>query len=326
MKALVTGGTGFVGSHVVRELIAQGHEVTVLHRQSSKLTALEGLDYTSASGDLFDVDLLTQYFEGHDWVFHVAAVADYWRADRDWMFKVNVKGTENVFQAAQQAGVKRVIFTSSAAAVGLRDDGKPSDEQMPFNLPPQQFPYGYSKALAERVVKRFVDAGQDIVIVNPVVIMGEGDLNMISGSFVTQTVAYGRLTPITSGGVALVDVTDVARWQIIAADKGQTGERYILGTANYNYRELFDLIADTVGVGRPMIRTPDFILPTVAYFNDRLRSMGIETPIDSDQIRLSSRDVYFDYSKTWSTFGQPQITMPESIRKTYQWYKENGYI
>lgn len=326
MKAIVTGGTGFVGSHVARKLLEAGHEVKILHRKTSKLVALDGLKYTSAIGELFDLDVLTNHFEGCDWVFHVAAVADYWRADRDWMFHVNVDGTENVFEAAQRAGVKRVIFTSSAAAVGLRDDGKPSDENVAFNLPPQYFPYGYSKVLAERIARRFVDAGLEIVIVNPVVVMGEGDLNMISGSFVTQTVTYGRFTPITSGGVALVDVNDVARWQVLAAEQGQVGERYILGTANYNYRELFNLIADTVGVSRPIILTPDFILPLVAFINDRLRKLGIETPIDSDQIRLSNRDVYFDYTKTWSTFGQPQVAMPQSIKNTYQWYKENGYF
>ena len=128
MKALVTGGTGFLGSHIVRLLCEEGHGVRVLHRASSKLDALEGLSYESALGDVTDLESLRTACAGCDWVFHVAAVADYWRADHEWMFAVNVEGTRNVLQAADEKGVKRVIFTSSAAAVGLHPNAEPADE------------------------------------------------------------------------------------------------------------------------------------------------------------------------------------------------------
>ncbi len=156
MKTLVTGGTGFVGSHVVRALTNAGHDVRVLHRASSRLDALAGLEYESAVGDILDADSLRPACSGCDWVFHVAAVADYWRADRQRMFAANVEGTRAVLQAAREAGVRRVVFTSSAAAVGLRHDGQPADESLPFNLPPQRFPYGYSKAQAESIAQQAV--------------------------------------------------------------------------------------------------------------------------------------------------------------------------
>lgn len=326
MKALVTGGTGFIGSHVVRALVDAGHTVRVLHRRSSKLTALAGARYESAIGDLTDDTGLRAACEGCDWVFHVAAIADYWRADRLAMFEANVEGTRRVLDAAKMAGVQRVIFTSSAAAVGQRADRALADETVAFSLPPTEFPYAYSKVLAERVVQEAVARGQDVVTVNPVVVMGPGDLNMISGSFITQIQEYGRWTPISSGGTCLVDVRDVARWQVLAAEHGKTGERYLLGTENYDYPRLFALIARIVGVPAPFLKAPNFILPTVATVIDLLRRCGISTPVDADQVRLGGRDVYFDCQKAWTAFGAPQVGITQSLRDTYAWYQAHGFL
>ena len=326
VKALVTGGTGFVGSHIVRLLLENGHSVRVLHRETSKLDALTGLTYDSAMGGLNDLAALRAACEGCEWVFHVAAVADYWRADKDKMFKANVDGTHIVLQAARETGVKRVIFTSSVAAIGLREDGLPGDETLPFNLSPERFPYGYSKVLAQSVVEEALQQGQDIVTVNPVVIMGPGDLNMISGSFITQVKQLQWLVPLTSGGVAVIDVRDVARGHLAAAEQGRTGERYILGTANYPYTEWFAMIADTVGVARPFLMLPDFIPPLVAQGIDFLRSAGINTVIDANQARLGTRNVYFNYEKAWAELGTPQIDMRQSLQDTYAWYSQHGYI
>ncbi|HEX2621194.1 MAG TPA: NAD-dependent epimerase/dehydratase family protein, partial [Phototrophicaceae bacterium] len=305
MRALVTGGTGFVGSHVARALIESGHEVRILHRASSKLTTLEGVLFESAIGDILDRESLRAACQGCDWVFHVAAIADYWRADQSRMFEANVEGTRRVLEASREAGVKRVIFTSSAAAIGILP-GQSSSESVAFNLSPSHFPYGYSKVLAERVVQDAVAVGQDVITLNPGVVMGPGDLNMISGSFITQIRQFGILTPMTNGGVGVVDVRDVARWQVLAAEKGISGERYILSTANYSYQDWFAMIADTVGVSRPILTVPAFILPLAAWVIDILRRYGISTPVDADQVRLGGRYVYFDTTKTWSAFGKPQ--------------------
>lgn len=326
MKALITGATGFVGSHLARALIDAGHSVRALHRASSRLTALEGLAVESALGDLNDLDGLLRAAEGCDWLFHVAAVADYWRADRVTMFEANVEGTRRVLRAAREAGVKRVIITSSAAAIGPRRDGQPASEQDDFTLPPKRFPYGYSKLLAERVALNAVENGQDIVILNPVVIMGPGDLNLISGNFVTQIKQMGALTPMTTGGVAVVDVRDVARAHVLAAERGRTGERYLLGTSNYTYAEWFRMIAQTVGVPHPVITVPDVVLPAVANAVDVARALGINTPIDSGQTRLGGTRIWFDFSKAWKELAPPTVSMMESLRDTYEWYAANGYL
>jgi dihydroflavonol-4-reductase len=325
MKALVTGGTGFVGSHLVRLLNAHGHTARVLHRKSSKMTALDGTHYESALGDVTELDALQRACEGVDWVFHVAAVADYWRADVGRMFEVNVEGTRKVLQAAHANGVKRVVFTSSAAAIGFLDD-RPSDESVPFNLSPQHFPYGYSKVQAEGVVQEAVQRGQDIVTLNPVVIMGPGDLNLISGTFMIQMKRYGALTPSTHGGVAVIDVRDVARYHLLAAEKGVTGERYVLTTANYRYSEWFAMIGKVIGVRPPLITVPNFLLPPMANLIDLARKIGIPTPIDANQVRLGAKNVFFDGAKAWQAFGKPQVDMHQSLLDTYVWYRDNGYL
>ncbi len=326
MKALVTGGTGFVGSHIVRELGERGHTARVLHRSTSKLDALTGLSYESAPGDILDESALEAACQGCDWVFHVAAVADYWRADKSKMFEANVEGTRRVLKAARAAGVKRVVFTSSAAAIGLRGDGHPSNERVPFNLSPEHFPYGYSKVLAEQVVQQAVADGQDVVIVNPVVVIGPGDLNMISGSYIIQIERWAKLVPVPTGGIAVIDVRDVARMHLAAAVHGRTGERYILNTANYGQRQWMAMIADIVGVQRPFLTAPAFILPIAANVIAFLRRLGIQTPIDGDQIRLGARDINFDGSKAWAELGEPEIDMRQSVQDTYNWYRDNGYL
>jgi len=326
MRVLVTGATGFVGSHIVRALGEMGHQAVALHRASSRLDALAGVTYESALGDVTDLDSLRAAAAGCDWVLHVAAVAAYWRTDTAKMFEVNVGGTRNVLQAAREAGVKRVVFTSSAAAVGLRADGQLADETLPFNLPPDAFPYGYSKALAEVECIQAVRDGQDVVIVNPVVVLGPGDLNMISGDFILQMKRFSWTLPVPPGGVAVIDVRDVARMHIAAARQGRTGERYILGAVNYPYADWFNLIADVVGVPRPGFPVPGWLLPIVADVIDRLRAAGITVPIDGNQTRLGKEHIYFDFSKAWDELGKPLIDMRQSVTDTYEWYREHGYL
>lgn len=325
MKTLVTGGTGFVGSHLVRRLIQAGHEVRVLHREQSKLDALEGLEFVSKIGDIIDYPSLESAMIGVDWVFHVAAVADYWRSNQENLLAVNVAGTENVFKAALATGVKRVIFTSSAAAVGFIAE-RPATESDAFNQVIKHFPYGYSKWKAEEIAQHYLREGLEIVILNPVVIIGPGDLNMISGTFIVQTAHYKALTPVTSGGTSIIDVRDVADAHLAAAEKGSSGERYILSTANYSYRDWFNMIADALGVSRPKIYIPDRLLPLMVGFIGFLKRLGIHLPIDQNQVRLADKMVYFNAAKSHEILGEPKISIEESLKETIQWYRQHGFL
>ena len=210
-----------------------------------------------------------------DVVFHVAAKADYWKDDdRDALWRINVDGTRNLLTAARSAGVARVIFTSSASTIGIRPGAEPADESDAFNLPPERFWYAWSKVKAEEIVAEFVADGMDIVTLNPTVIIGPGDLNAISGSFVIEAARWQWLTPLSSGGLAVIDVRDVARAQLKAVERGRNGERYILNTANLSYRQWFGLIAIACGVRAPAFFVPDWLLEPTARFIELLRRLA----------------------------------------------------
>jgi dihydroflavonol-4-reductase len=324
--ALVTGGTGFVGSHIVRTLVEAGHTVRVLHRPSSRLDLLANLSVEHALGDLLDTAALEAAMRGCDWVFHTAAVADYWRAQRIKMYLVNVHGTRNVLDAAQRVGVRRVILTSSGAAVGLHPDGRPSDETMAFNYPPARFPYGHSKALSELEAQRAVARGQEVVILSPSVVLGPGDLNQISGSMIVEF-ARGLVPPFyPAGSVSVIDVRDVANAHLAAAERGRSGERYLLGAVDVSYRAFWKIIAETVGAKPPVIPLPAPLAAPLASLVRLLRDMGIPLPINADQVWLSARDVCFDARKARRELGEPQIGLEQSIRETYEWYIAHGII
>ncbi|MHB8626156.1 MAG: NAD-dependent epimerase/dehydratase family protein [Aggregatilineales bacterium] len=325
VTALVTGGTGFVGAHVARALIEYGHHARILRRTSSPLTALEGLDVEHAIGDVTDPHSLLSAMAGCEWVFHVAAVADYWRADKDRMYRVNVEGTRYVLDAAQKAGVKRVVLTSSGAAVGLRADGQPADESVAFNQNPARFPYGHSKFLAEQEAQQAAAHGQEVVIVNPAVVIGPGDIHQISGSLIIELARRG-VPALPPGSITLIDVRDVAAAHIAAAQVGKSGERYLLGAESLTWPAMARLTGQVIGVKPPRLVIPRAAIPVLARLIGGLRAIGDKVPIDATQMRLSGRDVRFDCHKAWNAFGPPQIDMRRSIRDTYDWYKAHGVL
>ncbi len=326
VKALVTGATGFVGSQVVRTLLKAGHEVRALRRSRSATAALDGADgYEPVVGDVLDPASLRAAMQGCEWVFHVAAVSDYWRQSIQQLYRINVEGTRNVLHAARQAGVRRLVFTSSAAAIGIRPDGFPADEAVTFNQPPGAFPYAHSKFLAEIEVLKAVTAGLDCVIVNPAVVIGPGDVYQGSGSLLIE-MKKGRVPAVPPGGVTLIDVRDVAAAHLAAAERGRVAERYILGALDLSYRAWMAVIADIVGVRPPFVRLPEVAMPVLGAAVDIARAMGASVPLDGNQLRLSGRRLYFDCQKAWKELGEPQVGIRESLMDTYDWYRAHGIL
>lgn len=327
-KALVTGATGFVGSWIARTLVKSGHEVRVLRRETSRLDAIADVDVMHFIGDLTQPDALLKAVEGVDWVFHVAAVADYWRTGKQKIYEVNVDGTRTLLDACLKAGVKRFIFTSSGAAIGFNDDGHPVSEKDHFSVDPRLSPYGHSKFLAEAEVYKAIQKGLDCVILNPSIVLGPGDLNLISGSLILE-IAKGRVPFLPmQGGVTYVDVRDVAQAHLAAAEKGRCGERYLLGTVDMSNKAIIRLTSQIVGVRPPFIPSFPFMVKTFAWIVDIARWMGIQLPgdVEGNQLRLSLHDIYFDCSKAHRELGEPQIDLVQSIMDTYSWYQENGYL
>jgi dihydroflavonol-4-reductase len=327
MRALVTGGTGFVGANLVAALGQRGITVRVLRRESSPLTALDGLTYEDVLGDILDPqDALVAAMDGCDWVFHVAAVSDYWRKRTEQLYKVNVEGTVNVLEAARSAGVKRFVFTSSLAALGLPSNGQPLDESSHFNLEPERFPYAHSKQLAEQEVFRAAESGLDAVIVNPSVVLGPRDVNQISGSIIVQA-ASGRLFFYPPGGVNYVAVEDVAAGHIAAAEHGRTGERYVLAGENLKHREALTVVCEVVDKRPPVIPLPKLVLPFASLGVSAARILaGKRIPLDENQVWLSGQDIFADGSKALEEFEMPNTPFRESVQRAYDWYNIHGYI
>jgi dihydroflavonol-4-reductase len=327
MKAFITGGTGFIGANIVAALNQQGIAARVLRRERSSLLALEGLEYGSAVGDILQTpDELAEQMAGCEWVFHVAAVSDYWRQGTDWLYKVNVEGTKNILVAARMAGVGRLVHTSSLAAMGLPQPGELLNESSQFNLKPKQWPYGHSKHLAEIEVHRAVEEGLSAVIVNPTVVLGPRDINEISGSIVLE-VARGLLRFSLPGGVNYVDVADVAAGHIAAAQHGIVGERYILGGANLTHKEAITTIGEIVDKPPPSFGVPAWILPFAAVGVSIGRFfLGNKIPMDANQVRMSGATVYADIRKAKQDLNLPETPFKTAVQRTYDWYNSHGYL
>ena len=326
VKALVTGGTGFVGAHVARALVERGYTVRILRRSTSRLDLVEDLACEHAVGDVMDYDSLVAAMQGVEWVFHTAAVADYWRNDPARIYAVNVDGTANVLRAAEAAGVRRVIFTSSAASVGYTRSLKPVDETVRFNYDQHRTPYGHSKFLAETEVFRAIRRGLDCVILNPTVIVGPGDLNQISSSVVVE-MARGHIPPtVPPGGVTLIDVRDVAEAHVAAAEHGRTGERYLLGAVDLTHKAWLKLTADVLGRRMVAITLPAWVVYLAASGVDVLRRLGVNVPAEGNQLRLGTRMMFFDARKSWQELAEPRVPIRQSLQDTVAWYRAQGVI
>ncbi|HTM83407.1 MAG TPA: NAD-dependent epimerase/dehydratase family protein [Mycobacterium sp.] len=328
MLAFVTGGTGFVGANLVAALLDRGIGVRVLARPTSSPAGLAGLHYDTCVGDVLDsVDDLTAAMTGCSWVFHTAAIADYWRyRGRKHLYRTNIEGTRNVATAALRAGVERFVFTSSIAALGLPAPGQQLIEADQFNLRPSRFPYGYSKYLAEAELSQVVAAGLPAVTVNPSVVIGPRDVNRIASAMVVEA-AHGRLRFAAPGGTNFVATTDVAAGHIAAAEHGRVGERYILAGENLSFRDAFGTVCEIVDRPAPAVVLPRWFVPVAAAGVAAARTVvGPRLPIDAKQMRLSAYGIYADGSKARTELGVPFTPFRAAIGDAYAWYRENDYL
>ena len=326
MRCLITGASGLVGANLVEAAAQHGYTVRAMYRPSSSLKALQGLHYESAIGDVTDYASVEAAMREVDIVFHVAAIATYWKADVKQMYHVNIEGTRNVLKAAQAAKVKRVVYTSSASVLGQPAFGSSLDESASFNLEPAQFHYAYTKVLAEQVVQEFVNDGLDVVILNPAIIMGPRDVNVIGGAMVLQA-AKQHLFYYPPGGTNMVDVADVCAGHLSAAERGRIGERYILGGENLWYKDLISTINDVVGKPHPWLKVPGSLLRAVAGPADWARSrFKLNLPVDGQQLRLSTQTFWFSSEKARAELGFRHRPFEETVRRTVEWYNVNEYL
>jgi dihydroflavonol-4-reductase len=328
MKILVTGGSGFLGSHVVRELLAQGYEVRVLKRKNSpsRTNLLEGLPVEIVEGDITNPEDVSNAVNGCEAVIHVAGHVSFWRQENETQNKINIEGTKNIVHACLKHSIKRLVHTSSVAAIGFEHYGNIGNEELTYNWGPLNINYNNSKQLAEEEVQKGVRQGLNAVIVNPAFIFGSGDLNFHGGAMIHQ-MARNKVGFYFDGGCCTCDVEDVAKAHVAALTKGKMGERYILGGKNYNWKDLLETMAKVLDVPPPKRKMPLPVLNTLAYLSE-LKSYltGKKPTITPESIRISKIPCYYSSNKATRELGYQITPFEKTIEKTYRWYKENGYL
>ncbi len=328
MRAFVTGGTGFVGGAVVRRLLEAGHEVRALVRPGTDTRQLDGLDVERIPGDLGDRAALRRGMEGADRVFHVAALYSYWGHSWEDFAQANIEGTRNVLLAADEAGVGRIVHTSSIATLGFTPDGSPGDEETPSSLADMIGPYKRSKFLAEEVARTFAAQGLPVVIVNPGAPVGVGDHKPTRTGKLIVDFLNGRMPAYVETGLNVADVDDVAFGHLLAAERGRLGQRYILGGENLTLHQVLDLLARAAGMPPVRMRVPHSVAQGWAYLDVALarlypKHVPTATP---ETVRLSRTYEYFSSAKAIRELGYPRSSARDALTKAVRWYRENGYV
>ncbi len=315
MRAFVTGATGFVGSAVVRSLLRRGAAVRVLVRPSSDLSNIAGLDVEVFSGDLLDRDALVGALHGCDTLYHVAAYYSTDEADSQTMYEVNVRGTQVVMGAALEAGVQRAVHTSTIGTVGQPVDGSLATEATPFNLWDTASHYVKSKYLGEVAALRLCQEGLPAVVVHPCAPVGPRDIKPSSTGQRLLDYLHGRPSSFVAGGINFVAVDDVAEGEILAAEKGRVGERYILGNKDGNLR-LADFYALMERVSR--VKQPPVPRPPLLGFR-----LGRDKAHARD---LRPKALTCDPSKAIRELSLPQTPLATAMAEAVRWFSEHGYV
>ncbi len=327
MKTLITGANGFVGSAVMRCLLEAGHDIRVMVRPGSERRNLEGLSVEIIEGDLQDKASLEQAVKDCNAVFHVAADYRLWIPDPDNMYRTNVTGTRDLMLASTEAGVEKIVYTSSVAVLGLNNDRSPANEETPMTIEEIIGHYKRSKYLAEKEVIRLVEENQlPAVIVNPSTPLGPRDIKPTpTGGIVVDTL-NNRMPAYVDTGLNITHVDDVARGHLLAFEKGKIGERYILGGENLSLQTILGIICDLSDKNPPMIKLPHNLILPIAWCMERWADISKKEPRATvDEIRMSRKHMYFSSDKAVKELGYQFRPAKEAINDAIEWFIKNGY-
>ena len=310
MKAFVTGASGFIGSNLVHELVAQGHRVKALLRPESDKRGLAGVEFERVTGDVFDGKLLEREMDGCDWCFHVAASYHLWLRDYKPMYEVNVEGTRNVLEAAGKAGCQRIVYTSTVGCVGLPKmvEGRlaPSTELDAIANEQLTNHYKSSKWQAECLAVKLAKDGLPIIIVNPTAPVGLRDVKPTPTGQVIVDFLNRKLPAYLDTGLNWVHVRDVAAGHILAAEKGEIGERYILGNqeGNWTMQETMAVLEEITGVRAPKIKIPHRVALAAAHVDEMLSFFTGKPPrAPLAGVRMARYKMWFNPAKAIRVFS-----------------------
>jgi dihydroflavonol-4-reductase len=321
--ALVTGATGFVGWHVARLLTERGYKVRALVRGLGRVPELE---VEECEGDLRDPESLLRAAEGCGLVFHVAADYRLWSKHPDELYRSNVGGTRNMLNAAQAAGVERVVYTSTVGCIGIpeTEDGKPGigDELTPITEADMAGNYKKSKFLAERVAFEFADAGFPVVIVNPTAPLGDHDFKPTPTGAIVRDFLKGAMPAYIDTGLNVVNVRDVALGHLLACEKGVPGERYILGCENMTLKQILAELARYTGRPAPRIQLPYAVawaagMATTAFA--QLTGIPPRAPIEA--VRMAKKKMWVSHAKAAEDLGYAPSSPETAFVDAINWFE-----
>jgi len=319
-KTLVTGGTGFVGLHVARELARRGDDLRLLVRESSNLEPLAGIECERAVGDVTDRESVRRAMRGIERVFHVAGTTSMRTRDRIRVFEVNVDGTRNVFEEALSAGVERAVLTSSSSAVGAAKPGETIDEEQPFMVGRLGVAYINSKHDAELVAMRTAAKGLPVVIVNPSFVLGPDDPNPSGTSnALIRRLLLRRIPGYIDGAINIVDVRDVAKGHLLADERGESAERYLLTGRNFTLQRLFADLSRIAGVPPPAVRMHGRL---AIIGVEGMEMLGIRLPTSADEVRSGTQWFTYRNDKAREKLGWEPRPHEETLEDAVRWQQQ----
>jgi dihydroflavonol-4-reductase len=323
---VVTGASGFVGYHVAKVLCARGERVRVLLRKTSRREHLAGLALEIVEGDLGDLASLKSAFAGASRLYHVAAAYTFGARDPARIYADNVEGTRNVLQAAADARVERIVYTSTVGALATSRKDSVSDETTPVSKSDMISHYKVSKFMAQQVAEEFAARGLDVVIVNPSAPVGPEDAKPTPTGKMIVDFLKGKMPAYVDTGLNLIAVEDVAEGHRLAATKGKRGEKYILGNRNMHLREILEMLARVSGRKAPRLRVPHALAYAAAACSEaKARITGGVPDVPMESVRLAQHFMYFDASKAVRELGLPQTSVEDALSRAVHWFRAHGY-
>jgi dihydroflavonol-4-reductase len=327
MKIFLTGATGFVGHHVAKALAAEGAQLRLLVRKTSNLKNLEDIAGDTVVGDLAESDSLKSAMAGMDAVVHVAADYRLWIPDPPAMYKSNVDGTRELLRLAREAGVKRVVYTSSVATMHFRTDGIVINEDTPVSLADMVGHYKRSKFLAEQEAIKAAEAGQQVMILNPTSPIGSNDAKPTPTGRIFLDFLNGKFPAYMDTGLNLVDVSEVARAHVLALTKGKPGRRYILGGENLTLKQILDKMSAITGIPSPTVKIPFAVAATYAFFEEIItgKIRGREPRATLEEVRMGRKKMYASSARAQRELGFRILPIYPAMRAAIEWFRANGY-
>lgn len=327
MTTLVTGASGFLGSHVTRLLAQRGERVRVLLRPTSHTRLVEGLAVERVSGDLRDPAALERALAGVRTVYHVAADYRLWARDPSEIYESNLQGTRNLLQAAGHAKVEKFVYTSTVGTVAVQRDGVLPDEDTVTTLDEMIGAYKRSKWLAEQEARKAAVAGLPVVIVNPTTPVGQGDAKPTPTGRIIIDFLNGRMPAYVDTGLNFVPVEDAAAGHLLAARRGRIGERYILGGENLTLKQALEILSQVSGRPAPRVRVPHALALAAGYADAALsRLIGREPQIPLDGVRMARHSMFVNAEKARAELGFSPGPLAAAFEGAVRWYEMNGYV